>query len=86
MLAQGVLRACSGSAQACSPSAQAKAATGQVGGRNWNWGKKILCPTIGVLDKDYDLLTDYTLADRLHDSDNDPTSYSETSKKAHSLR
>jgi hypothetical protein len=39
-----------------------------------------------VLDEDYGLLADYTLADRLHDSDNDPTPCSETSKKAHSLR
>src|SRR4051794_15270001 len=57
MLAQGVLRACSGhaqacsgSAQACSPSAQVKAATAQVGGRTWNWEKNILCPTVEVFE------------------------------------
>ena len=39
-----------------------------------------------ALDEDYDLLADYTLADRLHDSDEDATPYSRTSKKSHSLR
>ena len=39
-----------------------------------------------ALDEDYDLLADYTLADRLHDSDEDTTPYSRTSKKSHSLR
>jgi hypothetical protein len=43
---------CSGPAQAllrrCTASAQGKAATAQGGGPNWSWGKKILCPTIGV--------------------------------------
>jgi dynein intermediate chain, cytosolic len=39
-----------------------------------------------ALDEDYDLLADYTLTDRLHDSDDDPTPYSGTSKKVHSLR
>lgn len=39
-----------------------------------------------ALDEDYDLLADYTLADQLHDSDDDPIPYSGTSKKAHSLR
>ena len=56
MLAQGVLRACSGraqacsgSAQACSPSAQVKAAAAQVGGRSWNWGKKSYVRLLGYL-------------------------------------
>jgi dynein intermediate chain, cytosolic len=39
-----------------------------------------------ALDEEYDLLADYTLADRLHDSDEDSTPYSRTSKKSHSLR
>jgi dynein intermediate chain len=39
-----------------------------------------------ALDEDYDLLADYTLADQLHDSDEEPTPYSRTSKKSHSLR
>ncbi len=38
------------SVQASSFSAQAKAALPQVGDRNWNWRKNLLCPTIeGVL-------------------------------------
>ena len=36
------------SVQAYSLSPQVKAAAAQVGGRNWNWRKKILCPTIEV--------------------------------------
>jgi len=36
------------SVQASSPSAQIKAAVPQVGDRNWNWRKHILCPTIRV--------------------------------------
>jgi len=38
----------SASVQASSPSAQAKAAAALVGDRNWNWKKKILCPTTWV--------------------------------------
>lgn len=36
-------------APAASPSAQAKAAAAQLGVRYWNWGKKILCPTVEVV-------------------------------------
>jgi hypothetical protein len=43
-----LVKACSTSIQASSPSAQVKAAAAQVGDRNWNWEKKILCPTIGI--------------------------------------
>lgn len=39
-----------------------------------------------ALDEDYDLLADYTSADRLHDSDDESTPYARTSKKSHSLR
>jgi hypothetical protein len=43
----------SASFQASSPSAQVKAAAAQVGDRNWNWEKKILCSTIEVIINDY---------------------------------
>ena len=37
-------------AQGCSLSAQTKAAAAQVRGCNWNWEKKILCPTMEVFE------------------------------------
>jgi len=43
----------SASVQASSPSAQVKAAAAQAGDRNWNWRKKILCPTMEVLHELY---------------------------------
>ena len=44
-LTQAPLRLCSGAAQ---PRLRGKAATAQGGGPNWSWGRKFLCPTIGV--------------------------------------
>lgn len=43
---------CSASLQAYSPLASGKAAAAQVRDRNWNWEKRILCPTIGVFGSD----------------------------------
>jgi hypothetical protein len=39
----------SASVQASSPSAQVKAAVAKIGDHNWNWEKKILYSTMGVV-------------------------------------
>jgi hypothetical protein len=44
----GVTPLSAASVQAYSPLVQDKAAAAQVGDRNWNWGKNILCPTFEV--------------------------------------
>ena len=36
----------------CTASAHGKAATAQGGGPNWSWGKKILCPTSAVFERE----------------------------------
>ena len=50
-VARLLVQARSASVQASSPSPQVKAAAAQVGDRNWNLRKKILCPTIEVVGK-----------------------------------
>jgi hypothetical protein len=81
----GSAQARSGSAQAlhrrCTASAQVKAATAQGRGPNWSWGKKILCPTIGVFSKDagnyawWDTGDEGGFSFRFHSFIEDPTSY-----------